>query len=275
VGQEPIRTGAFGRFRVVRFGAKARKAIGRLRFTLVDALHASGAQALSTSNLKHPEHSPDQELPPFLPGAELCRLFYEEAVRPIMERCFLGLRYGAARLDNGSDVLGFDTAISMDHGWGPRLNLYIADAEYSDSLGAEIRRVMAEDLPFEIRGFPTNLAGSGRSMQRTTRRPINHNVGVGPVGATSGATSTARATRSVTALFPPRSGWSSPNSSFGRSHVVRSTVTTRASSHSHASGCAGTGTTSGSIFWRPSGSALGRKKRSPGAVVTWATKWGP
>ena len=55
----------------------------------------------------------------FMQGLELSRLFYLEAVGPILERHFNGLQYAAAKLDAGSDVLGFDTPRSMDHWWGP------------------------------------------------------------------------------------------------------------------------------------------------------------
>ncbi len=124
-----------------------------------------------------------------MPGLELCRYFYEEAVRPIVERRFPGLRWGAARIQAGSDVLGFDTPLSMDHGWGPMLTLFIAQDEYSPKLGAEINRVLAEELPFEIRGFPTYFGDPDEAagalwhhghMVMATRRPIKHHVGVGP-----------------------------------------------------------------------------------------------
>ncbi|HEU5318671.1 MAG TPA: DUF4037 domain-containing protein [Chloroflexota bacterium] len=117
--------------------------------------------------------------PPFIPGAELCRIFYEEAVRPIVERRFPDLRYGAARLDNGSDVLGFDTATSTDHGWGPRLNLYIADADYSDAMAEELRHGLAHELPFEVRGYPTHWEVWHTEPRR--EYPIKPNVGVGPI----------------------------------------------------------------------------------------------
>ena len=52
-------------------------------------------------------------------------------------------------------MLGFDTVRSMDHGWGPALTLFIAQEEYSDALGARIMRVLGDELPFHVRGFPT------------------------------------------------------------------------------------------------------------------------
>ena len=64
-------------------------------------------------------------MPEFMPGLELSRLFYLEAVRPILDRSFPGLPHAAGRLDTGSEVLGFDTARSMDHWWGPRVQLFV------------------------------------------------------------------------------------------------------------------------------------------------------
>ncbi|WP_041254436.1 hypothetical protein [Frankia sp. EAN1pec] len=48
--------------------------------------------------------------PRFLPGLQLCRLFYTEAVRPLLEQAFPGLRHAAARVGPGSEVLGFDNS---------------------------------------------------------------------------------------------------------------------------------------------------------------------
>jgi hypothetical protein len=59
----------------------------------------------------------------FVPGLQLSRAFYAEAVRPLLDEEFPGLRHAAARLGPGSEVLGFDTERSTDHDWGPRLEL--------------------------------------------------------------------------------------------------------------------------------------------------------
>lgn len=116
------------------------------------------------------------ESPAFVPGLELCRLFYEEAVRPIMERRFPGLAHGAGRLEAGSEVLGFDTPTSMDHGWGLHVTLFVRREEWSRELAAEIKRVMAAELPFEFRGFPTHFTQPWRVMTPTDQRPIDHGV---------------------------------------------------------------------------------------------------
>lgn len=55
-------------------------------------------------------------MPDFIPGLQLSEAFYREAVRPILDAAFPGLVYAAALIGNGSDVLGYDTPRSTDHG---------------------------------------------------------------------------------------------------------------------------------------------------------------
>jgi hypothetical protein len=137
-------------------------------------------------------HDLPAQLPPFMPGLELHGYFYEEAVRPIVERHFPTLRWGAACIQAGSDVLGFDTERSMDHGWGPNLTIFVAREEYSDSLGDELRRILADELPYHVRGFPTRwgdpedgapVLWRHGDMVMATGRPLKHHVGVGPAPA--------------------------------------------------------------------------------------------
>src|SRR5687767_13151606 len=96
-------------------------------------------------------------MPAFLPGLELSRLFYEEAVRPILDTAFPGLRYSAALIGDGSEVLGFDTEMSSDHDWGPRLVLFLKEEDYPDWKEA-IYDALACQLPPIFRGYPTNFS---------------------------------------------------------------------------------------------------------------------
>jgi len=72
----------------------------------------------------------------FLPGLELARHFYAEAVRPILDQVAPGLPHSAARLGAGSEVLGLDTVRSTDHDWGPRLELFL----HPDDVREGVRR---------------------------------------------------------------------------------------------------------------------------------------
>lgn len=83
-------------------------------------------------------------MPDFLPGRELNAAFYREVVAPAV-----GVPHAAGLLGWGSDVLGYDTARSTDHGWGPRLQVF-ADASVVDDVKA---RVLAA-LPDGFRGWP-------------------------------------------------------------------------------------------------------------------------
>ncbi len=119
-----------------------------------------------------------KQLPPFVPGMELCQRFYEEAVRPLLVTNYPQLRYSAGRLERGSDVMGFDTHQSRDHHWGPRVTLFLAEADLV-SVGESIMELMARQLPFEVMGYPTHFANpdiDGGLIAFTGERPINHGV---------------------------------------------------------------------------------------------------
>jgi hypothetical protein len=116
---------------------------------------------------------------PFVPGLELSRALYE-ATAPILARHFPDLAYGAGRLEAGSEVLGFDTARSMDHDWGPRLDVFPAEKDHAPERAAAIRRILAEELPFAVLGVPTHLKGG--LVTRTTARPADHGVAVATLG---------------------------------------------------------------------------------------------
>ena len=51
----------------------------------------------------------------FIPGLKLSQKYYTELVRPILEDAYPGLPHAAGRIDGGSEVLGFDDPLSVDH----------------------------------------------------------------------------------------------------------------------------------------------------------------
>ena len=114
----------------------------------------------------------------FIPGLTLAERFYLEAVQPVLGGHFPNLVYSAARLDFGSDVLGFDTPRSMDHDWGPKCTLFVSDSDY-DTCRDQIIHVMGWELPFDVAGFSTHYGqhtDGTRNNETATDRPINHGV---------------------------------------------------------------------------------------------------
>jgi hypothetical protein len=93
---------------------------------------------------------------PFLSGLDLSRRFYQQAVRPILARRFPSLRHTAALVGSGSDVLGFDTPMSRDHQWGPRLVLFLSETDLAEQR-APIREALRQELPLSFLGYPTNF----------------------------------------------------------------------------------------------------------------------
>src|SRR5215212_10469367 len=124
-------------------------------------------------------------MPEFIPGLELSGLLYEEAVAPILAEAFPGLRHSAALIGYGSEVLGYDTARSTDHEWGPRLLLFVSEDDLAHR--ERIVEVLAERLPAMFRGYSTHFGPPDeegvRLPQARETGPVDHKVEVHAAGA--------------------------------------------------------------------------------------------
>ena len=99
--------------------------------------------------------------PEFVPALELNAGFYRDVVAPLV-----GDRtHGAALLGRGSELLGFDTERSTDHGWGPRVQVFVTAAEV-----APLRTVIEAGLPDDYRGWPVRFGWD--------EVPVTHHVTV-------------------------------------------------------------------------------------------------
>ena len=88
-----------------------------------------------------------------LPGLKLSEAFYHEAIRPLLEQHFPGLPHAAALIGSGSEVLGFDDALSTDHHFGPRAMLFLSPADHlrhADALDA----LLAPSFLSALAAFP-------------------------------------------------------------------------------------------------------------------------
>lgn len=117
----------------------------------------------------------------FIKGIELCGLFFREAVKPVLDAEFPRLRYSAARLGSGSEVLGFDDEMSTDHGWGPRVDLFLED-ETDDAARDAVREALRHRLPHRFRGYPTSFTdpdpndNGTQHLEARDSGPVNHKV---------------------------------------------------------------------------------------------------
>jgi hypothetical protein len=100
-------------------------------------------------------------VPPFVPGVELARAFYEDVVAKILG----DTPHAAARIGWGSDVIGLDTERSTDHGWGPRLQVFVEAADVASVLEA-----IERELPETFQGWPTRFGWD--------EVPVTHHVEV-------------------------------------------------------------------------------------------------
>jgi hypothetical protein len=115
---------------------------------------------------------------PFVKGMVLAERLYREGVKPVMARQFPELRYSAARLGSGSDTLGYDSPRSMDHGWGPMVEVYLSADDHARHSGP-ITEAMRHGLPREVAGVPTHFTSPDHSEAKpvwSDTGPIEHRV---------------------------------------------------------------------------------------------------
>ncbi|MBI5031121.1 MAG: DUF4037 domain-containing protein [Chloroflexi bacterium] len=120
----------------------------------------------------------------FIPGIQLNELFYHEILKPLLAQNFPTLTYSAALIGSGSDVLGFDTAQSMDHNWGPRVKLFLTPADYVEKKDA-IDQCLRQNLPHTFRGIPVGFSepdkndGGTQVLKKSESGLVNHLIGIG------------------------------------------------------------------------------------------------
>jgi hypothetical protein len=118
----------------------------------------------------------------FIPGLQLCGQFYTQIVRPLLETHFPGLAYSAALLGDGSETLGYDTPMSADHHWGPRVMLFVRENDLT--LASSIHAMLADHLPYTFMGYSTHFSepnpddNGTQLLQTIDSGPINHRITV-------------------------------------------------------------------------------------------------
>ena len=119
--------------------------------------------------------------PPFIPGLKLAEGFFHEKVEPIIKSHYPDLRYSAALIGSGSEVLEFDTEMSTDHHWGPRVMLFLRPGDFKSKKDT-IRTVLSNELPPTYLGYSTNFSEPNpedngvQLLQPVASGPVNHRV---------------------------------------------------------------------------------------------------
>jgi hypothetical protein len=125
--------------------------------------------------------------PSFVPGMALAEGFYRDEVRPVLQAHFSGMKYSAALIGSGSEVLRFDTEMSTDHHWGPRVMLFLRSNDYKKERD-KIREVLSRELPTAYRGYSTNFSepnpddNGTQTLQPVVSNPVNHRVETFTIG---------------------------------------------------------------------------------------------
>jgi hypothetical protein len=119
--------------------------------------------------------APNAPNAPFVPGIELARRYYAEVVRPLLDRHRPGLVHSAALIGWGSDVLGYDSARSTDHNWGPRCLVFVGPGDAS-RIG-EISSMLEAELPPTFLGWPPRFPDVTEADA-----PVRHWVDVAELG---------------------------------------------------------------------------------------------
>ena len=120
-------------------------------------------------------------MPDFIPGLALNEAFYWQAIRPVLDRHYPDLPHSAARIGDGSEVLGFDTPVSRDHEWGPSLLIFLPPEGF-ESRKAAIHETLRQELPVQILGYSTHYSqpdladGGTRIRQEIEHGPVDHHV---------------------------------------------------------------------------------------------------
>jgi hypothetical protein len=111
-------------------------------------------------------------MPEFINGLRLSGLFYEQIVKPVLVSEFAGLIHSAALIGYGSEVLGYDTSLSTDHEWGPRLLLFLTEDDY-ESRRERITEVLSRKLPYAFMGYSTHFGEPDQEGVRLPGRKIS------------------------------------------------------------------------------------------------------
>lgn len=119
------------------------------------------------ADVRNPQAGADMHEEAFVSGLQLCREYYDEVCKPMLEREFPEYvdKIAVGLVGEGSDCFGYDDVFSGDHDWGPSLLLWVTDEVY-EKIGEALSKAYAA-LPKEYKGFEYK-----ESVQAAGRRGV-------------------------------------------------------------------------------------------------------
>lgn len=123
----------------------------------------------------------------FIGGLKISEAFFHEEAEPLLGKTFPNLKYSAALIGPGSEVLGVDTEISTDHDWRPRFFIFLDDQDFQ-SLGKDIEKTLKKGLPRMFRGYktrPEKLGDLRSKFVYTPRLFLKKYLGLNSIGTVS------------------------------------------------------------------------------------------
>lgn len=109
-------------------------------------------------------------------GIQLSQMFYEQYIEPRLSASMPTLSYAAALVGPGSEVLGFDTPMSRDHDWGPRVQIFLREDGVSQR--EAIVAVLHRAAPATFNGFPLKI---DQTLVSTVAAYYGRRLGLSPV----------------------------------------------------------------------------------------------
>jgi hypothetical protein len=103
-------------------------------------------------------------------GLALARRFFAEVVEPLVQEP--QLRFAAALIGDGSEVLGYDDEISTDHDWGPRVLLFLDESDYPGHAPRILDRLETR-LPERFESRPVRFEDQDRFVGLNTRAGLS------------------------------------------------------------------------------------------------------
>jgi hypothetical protein len=91
---------------------------------------------------------------PFIPGLKISQMYYEEVIRSIIYAHYPALPHAAALIGPGSETLGFDTEVSTDHDWYPRILIFLPDST-KESFVEDLTQKIKKEQPDTFKGYKT------------------------------------------------------------------------------------------------------------------------